>query len=194
MADPGIAAVFFDLGDTLGTAVVVGSPPRLTGFDVFPYAPGVVADLKARGLKLGVISNTGSDTGATVNAVLGPTGILTDLDAGLLVYSGDEARSRRPRPPEIFRRAAKRAGLDATPARNLFVGEDAHERQVAVSAGWQVCPHPLLVGEVLAGQPLRFVRVTVPSLRHRPGGGRNCRIGRSCRCTCPVGAGQPSTD
>ena len=31
-----------------------------------------------------------------------------------------------------------------------------------MSAGWQVCPHPLLVGEVLAGQSLRFVRISVP--------------------------------
>jgi hypothetical protein len=160
MANTSIAAVFFDLGDTLGTAVVGGSPPRLTGFDVFPYVPGVLTDLKARGLKLGVISNTGNDTGATVNAILAPTGILADLDAGLLVYSGDEGVTKAS--PEIFRRAAKRAGLDATPARNLFVGEDAHERQVATSAGWRVCPHPLLVGEVLAGQSLRFVRLTVP--------------------------------
>ena len=174
MAQDEIAAVFFDLGDTLGAAVVGGSPLRLTGFDVFPYARGVLADLKARGLKLGVISNTGSDTGATVNAVLVPTGVLTDIDPALIVYSGDEPplvdnTSTPPivtlvtkKIPEIFRRAAKRAGLDATPARNLFVGEDAHERQVAVSAGWQVCPHPLLVGEVLAGQSLRFVRLTVP--------------------------------
>ena len=64
--------------------------------------------------------------------------------------------------PEIFRRAAQRAHLETSPARNLFVGEDASERQVALSAGWRVCPHPLLVGEVLAGQQLRFVRLNMP--------------------------------
>jgi bacterial leucyl aminopeptidase len=159
MADSNIAAVFFDLGDTLGSAVFSGSPPRLTGFDLFLYTLGIVADLKARGLKLGVISNTGTEKGPAINAVLTPTGLLAHFDTDLLVYSGDEPPLKDGTPvtkeiAEIFRRAAKRAGLEASPARNLFVGEDADERQVAVSAGWQVCPHPLLVGEMLAGQPL----------------------------------------
>lgn len=167
MADSSVAAVFFDLGDTLGTAVVGGSPPRLTGFDVFPYALGVIADLKALGLKLGVISNTGADKGPAINAVLTPTGLLARFEPDLVVYSGDELPLKDGTPvtkkiPEIFRRAAKRAGLEASPAQALFVGEDANERQVAVSAGWQVCPHPLLAGEVLAGQSLRFVRINVP--------------------------------
>ena len=74
MAESSVAAVFFDLGDTLGTVVVGGSPPHLTEFDVFPYAPGVIADLKARGLKLGIISNTGTENGPAINAVLAPTG------------------------------------------------------------------------------------------------------------------------
>src|SRR4051812_18096606 len=85
-----VASVFFDLGDTLGTPVIGGSPPHLTGFDVFPFVPAVLADLKARGLKLGVISNTGRDTRDTVNPILGQAGLLAHLDSGLLVYSGDE--------------------------------------------------------------------------------------------------------
>jgi hypothetical protein len=50
----GITAVFFDLGDTLGTAIVGGHPPRLTGFDVFPFAPGLLTERQARGLRRGV--------------------------------------------------------------------------------------------------------------------------------------------
>ena len=106
--------------------------------------------------------------------MLAPTGLLANFDPALLVYSGDEpplvdntavppvVTPVTKQIPEIFQRAAKRAGLDATPERCLFVGEDATEREVAVSAGWQVCPHPLLVGEVLDGESLRFVRLTVP--------------------------------
>ncbi|MER9064381.1 M20/M25/M40 family metallo-hydrolase [Mesorhizobium sp. M0698] len=166
MPDSSIAAIFFDLGDTLGTAVVGGWPPRLTGFDVFPYAPGVLSDLKARGLKLGVISNTGPEKGPAINAVVEPTGLLAHINPELIVYSGDErplkdGTSVTKNNPEIFRRAAHRARLKASPARNLFIGEDASERQVAVSAGWRVCPHPLLIGEVLAGQSLRFVRINI---------------------------------
>jgi bacterial leucyl aminopeptidase len=155
----GITAVFFDLGDTLGTATVGGQPPRLTGFDVFPFVPGVLADLKARGLKLGVISNTGGEKAPAVNAVLAPTGLLARLDNALLVFSGDEGVTKAS--PEIFKRAAARAGVPA--AQCLFVGEDAAERMVAMSAGWAVCPHPLLVGEVLDGQSVRYVRLTVPA-------------------------------
>jgi extracellular elastinolytic metalloproteinase len=166
VAGSGVAVVFFDLGDTLGTAVVGGRPPRLVGFDVFPFAPALLADLRARGLRLGLISNTGSETGDAVNAVLRPTGILATLDGALLLYSGDLGITKTD--PEIFRQAAARAGLGATPARCLFVGEDTQERVVAASAGLRVCPHPLLVGEVLDGQALRFVRVTAPAA---PGSG-----------------------
>src|SRR5262245_22705881 len=154
MADSGVAVVFFDLGDTLGTAVLGGRPPKLVGFDVFPFVPAVLADLKARGLKLGVISNTGDEKGPAINAVLAPTGLLANFDPALLVYSGDEPplvdNSSVPpmvtpvtkKIPEIFRRAAERASLEATPERCLYVGDDANEREVAVSAKWQVCPHP----------------------------------------------------
>ena len=119
MASTPIAAVFFDLGDTLGTAVVGGQPPRLTGFDVFPFAFPVLTDLEARGLKLGVISNTGDEKGPAVDAVLGPTGLLAYFVPDLVVYSGDEPPLVDPtqvpplvtpvtkRIPEIFRRAAR---------------------------------------------------------------------------------------
>lgn len=157
----GIAAIFFDLGDTLGTATVEGTPPHLTGFTLYPYTLDVLEDLSARVPKLGVISNTGNDSGEKVNAVLRPTGLLQKLDSQLLVYSFDEGVTKSS--PEIFFHAARRAGLEATPERLLFVGEDAHERQVADSANWRVCPHPLLVGEVLDGQSLRYVRLTVPA-------------------------------
>lgn len=80
-----IAAVFFDLGDTLGTATVGGQPPRLIRFDVFPFILGVLADLQAKGLRLGVISNTGDENAPAMNAVLQPTGLLALLDPALLI-------------------------------------------------------------------------------------------------------------
>lgn len=167
MAESPIAAVFFDLGDTLGSAVFEGQPPRLAGFDIFPFVRDTLASLKARVVKLGVISNTGNDTGPVVNGILAadlaPGGRLADLDRALLVYSGDEGVTKAS--PEIFHRAAKRAGLEATPARCLFVGESAPEREVAIAAGWRVCPHPALVTEVLDGQALQYVRLTVAPAR-----------------------------
>ena len=161
MTDSDIAAAFFDLGDTLGTAVVGGTPPRLIAFDVFPYSIRVLANLKAKGLKLGVISNTGAYKGPVVDSVLSPTGLLDCFDRDEPPL--DDGTPVTKSIPEIFRRAAKRARLDATPARNLFVGEDSNERLVAMSTGWKVCPHPCLVGEIVAGRSLRFVKITVPS-------------------------------
>jgi hypothetical protein len=167
---PEVRAIFFDLGDTLGTATVGRQPHRLTRFDVFPFIlsslsdpaeRGVLEPLRDRALRLGVISNTGIDRAAQINAVLKPTGLLGLLDAALLVYSGDEGVTKASR--EIFDRAAARAELPA--ASCLFVGEDAAERAVALAAGWKVCAHPLLVGEVLDGESLSFVRIIVPAAR-----------------------------
>lgn len=164
---PDISAVFFDLGDTLGTATVGGSPIHLIRFDVFPFIlpsssnaaeRGVLERLKKRGLRLGVISNTGDDKAPAMHAVLAPTGLLAHLDPALLVYSGDEGVTKAS--PQIFNNAAARAGLMAEAC--LFVGENAAERAVAKSAGWRICPHPLMVDEVLDGESLRFVRLEVP--------------------------------
>jgi bacterial leucyl aminopeptidase len=152
-----IAAVFFDLGDTLGEATVGGHPPRLVRFDVFPFVADVLNQLQQRGLRRGVISNTGQDRSPAMLALLAPTGLLQQLDEDLLVFSADEGITKASR--QIFDRAAARAGL--APKQCLFVGEDVAERATASAAGWSVCAHPQLVIEALAGEPLRFVRTSV---------------------------------
>jgi leucyl aminopeptidase len=121
----------------------------------------VLGDLQRRGLRPGVISNTGDDDGAAVNEVLRAAGLLSYFDPSLLIYSKDVGLTKDS--PEIFRRAAERAGFADAPRRCVFVGEDAKERGFALDAGWRVAPHPLLVAEVLAGQQLQYVRVTVPA-------------------------------
>jgi len=155
------AVVFFDLGDTLGTPVLSPPPYHLVGFNVFPFAQSVLGELQRRGLRLGVISNTGDDGGPAVNEVLRAAGLLTYFDPSLLIYSKDVGLTKDS--PEIFRRAAERAGFADAPSRCLFVGEDAKERGFALDAGWRVAPHPLLVSEVLAGQQLQYIRITVPA-------------------------------
>jgi len=156
-----VSSVFFDLGDTLGTAVLSASPQRLIRFDVFPFVPGVLRSLADRHLRLGIISNTGDMTGAEVNAVLAAAGIRDYFDLSLRIYSKDVGLTKDS--PEIFKLAAQRAGLVATPQHCMFVGEDSRERGFALDAGFLVVPHPLLIGEVLDGQPLRFMRVTARS-------------------------------
>ena len=76
MAALTIRTVFFDLGDTLGTPVLSPPPVHLVGFEVFDFTLTVLGELRAKGLRLGVISNTGDDGGPTVDGVLRTAGLL----------------------------------------------------------------------------------------------------------------------
>jgi bacterial leucyl aminopeptidase len=148
-----IDTIFFDLGDTLGSAVLT-LDQRLERFDPFAFALPVLRGLA--GERLGVISNTGDDAGARVNAVLAKVGLYQFFDPALLIYGKDLGKERVKDSPEVFAYAAKLAGREASAAQCLFVGEDAAERGHALDAGWRVCPHPLLVREVLDGQEIRY--------------------------------------
>jgi hypothetical protein len=155
-----IKSIFFDIGDTLGTAVLSPPPIRLIRLDLFPYVTALLRSLVDRGLRLGIISNTGDMDGASVDEILNNAGIRDFFDPALRLYSKDVGLEKDS--PEIFRLAAQRAGLAGMPQACLFVGEEATERGFAIDAGLRACPHPLLVNEVLDDQPLRFVRVTAP--------------------------------
>jgi FMN phosphatase YigB (HAD superfamily) len=117
--------------------------------DLFPYVMALLRSLADRGLRLGLISNTGDMDGANVDAILNKAGIRDFFDASLRLYSKDVGLKKDS--PEIFRVAAQRAGLAGMPQACLFVGEDETERGFAIDAGLQACPHPLLVNEVLDG-------------------------------------------
>src|SRR5262245_17258926 len=155
--------VFFDLGDTLGSPVLSPPPVHLIGFDPFPFARELLAALRAKGFRLGIISNTGSDGKDVIDAVFDTAGILEFFEPALRLYSHDVGLTKNS--PAIFRRAAELAGHIAAPQQCLFVGEDAAERGFAVQAGLRVCPHPLLIEEVIAGESSRYVRVTIPPAR-----------------------------
>jgi len=141
-------AVFFDLGDTLGTPVLSSPPIHLVGFEIFDFTVPVLTDLTLRaGLCLGVISHTGDDDGTAVDAILEKAGIRDFFEPALRIYSRDVGL--RKDTPEIFLLAASRAGAD--PHQCLFVGESPAERQVAGSAGFRVADHPLKAREVIEG-------------------------------------------
>ena len=161
MAPKPIGTVFFDLGDTLGTPELSPPPIHLAGFHVFPFVPELLEQLRSRGLKLGIISNTGSDTGPKLDAILSTAGILASFNDTLRIYSADVGLTKAD--PAIFKLAAQRAGSPDQPATCLFVGEDPQERAIAASAGLRVCPHPLLAPEVIDGEKLRYVRITAPA-------------------------------
>ena len=85
-------AVFFDIGDTLASAVVEGR--RLSRLEVYRFIPDVLARLRAGGegvsVSLGLISNTGDETAARMNQVLADAGLLALVDARLCLFSSVE--------------------------------------------------------------------------------------------------------
>jgi hypothetical protein len=146
-------AIFFDIGNTLGSPKV-SSEGHLITLTVYPYVPDVLQQLHDDGKRLGVISNIGNNTAENVERVLDESGILTFFEPDLLIYGSKDSS-------EIFRRAATQADLSATPQQCLFVGEDSIERHYAMEAGWRVVPHPLLVTDVLKGRHLRYIALSI---------------------------------
>jgi bacterial leucyl aminopeptidase len=153
-------AVFFDIGDTLGTPRLSPPPSHLERLDIYPHIPNILQQLKDNGLKIGVISNTGKETEDDMKRVLEEARVYSFFEPNLLIFSSVVGISKPS--PQIFRLAAERAGHDNEPKNCLFVGEDSKERRAAHGVGWQVVPHPLLVWDVLNGSRLRYIRVTVP--------------------------------
>lgn len=156
--------VFFDIGDTLGVPRLSSPPYHLEGLDVYPHVPAVLQYLQDNQIRMGIISNTGNETADSVNTVLEAAGIFNFFELNLLIYSSVVGLQKDS--PAIFKLVAERAGYSANPAKCLFVGEDSQERSYAIAAGWCVSPHPLLVWDILNGNCLRYIRITIPQ-EHR---------------------------
>jgi hypothetical protein len=142
-----IKSIFFDIGDTLGIPAFSPPPVRLVRVDLFFFVAELLRSLSDRGLRLGIISNTGDIDGARLDETLNAASVRDFFDPALRLYSKDVGLEKNS--PEIFRVAAERAGLAATPQACLFVGENETERGFASDAGLRTCPHPLLVSGVL---------------------------------------------
>jgi len=142
--------VFFDIGDTLATPIFAPDD-RLIGFNVFPEARPSLEALKARQVRMGIISNAGDELPANVNALLEQCGLLQFFDPEIIVYGKKDS-------PAIFVTAAETGGV--TPDQCVFVGENSKERSFALAAGFQgVSPHPLLTLDVIEGIALIYARV-----------------------------------
>jgi len=145
-------AAFFDIGGTLGSPRRAGGTGPIEGLDVFPEVPSVLEDVQAGGIRPGIISDRGSYSAATVKAWLSEAGVLHFFDATLIIFGKKTSDA-------IFRRAAKRAGLAASPERCLYVGEDPAERNFAAAAGFRVADSPRSARAVL-GLDRRTVGLT----------------------------------
>jgi putative hydrolase of the HAD superfamily len=89
-------------------------PPVITA-----GAVEAVRELRARGVRLGLVSNTGRTPGRVLRRLLEDAGLLPSLD--IVVFS-DEARVRKPA-AAIFRRVLDEAQVP--PGRAVHVGDDA---------------------------------------------------------------------
>ena len=147
---PDAIIVFFDIGDTLAVPelTAAGAVHKLL---VFPFVADVLEKLHATNgpggsaVRLGIISNTGGETIASMKTLLSGAGLLGFFDEGLLVFSSVEGVDKSTH--EIFDRARARADVAAN--RCIYVGEDEGERKVASTAGFRVSFHPLHVFHVL---------------------------------------------
>jgi FMN phosphatase YigB (HAD superfamily) len=135
-------AVFFDIGDTLASAIVDAG--HLVRLEPLPFVPELLVRLGVAGgdaasVSVGLMSNTGNETQDAMTALLTEAGLLPLVDADLCLFSSIEGIDKTQ--PAFFMRGRDRAGLPA--ARCLFVGENESERRVAESAGFRTSPHPL---------------------------------------------------
>lgn len=152
------SVAFFDIGETLG-AVVTDASGQLLRLEVFSYVVPVLQQLRADGVTLGVISNTGSESAANVDRMLG------DLHAyfapELRIYSSVVGLKKDS--PAIFELAMGRAAriMGGAISTAIFVGESRAERTLAMAAGMRAAEHPMLARSILAGGRTVYLRMRI---------------------------------
>jgi bacterial leucyl aminopeptidase len=146
-----VRVIFFDIGDTLAKPRFAAG--RLASLEPLPGVLDVLGRLQAARFRLGVISNTGTETSESMRKALEKGGLYRFFEAEpeLLVYSSVVGTTKDS--PEIFRQACAAAGLGGEPERCLYVGEDEGERDVAVSAGLRVAASVAEVAAALDDLP-----------------------------------------
>jgi putative hydrolase of the HAD superfamily len=132
MAAPSLKAVFFDIGNTLGT--VSGTPLKLTPFaDTIPLLTTLADQF---GVEIGVLTSLGPLTEAQGKALLHQAGLDVFLNPAGFVSEHTNGGPGVAKPdPAIFRFAATQLGV--LPAECLFVGEDLAEVIGAMAAGFR---------------------------------------------------------
>lgn len=118
-----LQVIFFDLGDTL-----VHAPTR----SWLPGAKALLASLKQKGFRLGIISNTsGLATRQAILDLLPADFDLDVFDSSLVLFSS-EVGKEKPKMP-IFEEAVARAGIPASDC--LYCSENIVETLVAQHIG-----------------------------------------------------------
>src|SRR5262245_21689782 len=126
--------VFFDIGDTLAIPILT-EDNHLQQFTVLPKVKEVLESLKADGIRMGIISNPGSESTVTVKTALQECGLLQFIDENIIIFGTKDS-------PAIFVWASQKANQPADQC--VFVGENSSERSFAIAAGFlRVSPHPI---------------------------------------------------
>ena len=154
-APDGLSVVFCDIGNILGVPRFSPPPPAL---EIFSFVKDALTELREKGVRLGVISDTGDETAETIDEILEKSGILDFFEPKLRIYSSVVGETKDS--PDIFQLAAEKAGLGDQPQRCLFVGENPRERSFAAQAGFDVARDLSLFEQFL--DPLRAI--TQPNL------------------------------
>ena len=93
---------------------------------LFPGAPELLRELKARGIRLGIVSTKRSDT---LEAILENRGVLGELD---LIIGSDRVKRHKPDPEGLL---AAMSRLGAGPEETLFCGDTVLDAGAAQNAG-----------------------------------------------------------
>lgn len=133
---PSVArVVFFDLGDTLVRQV--GASPAALDFAWVSGAREALAGLQERGLRLGLISNTGTLQRPDLARMLPADFDFARFEDALVLLSAEVGIAK----PDVrifelaLERAQSRDAGPVDPAACLYCGEDARESLVAQRAG-----------------------------------------------------------
>jgi FMN phosphatase YigB (HAD superfamily) len=147
-----MATFFYDIGDTLASAVFSADGTRLEALRVLPGVFSALQEMPADSRR-GIISYAGETQGDRdrAGAALVTSGLAPYFDPGLIVYARKDGAA-------VFAAAATRAG--AVPADCVFVGEMASERLFALAAGMRVAPHVKLALAAAAGEIAYYIRVS----------------------------------
>lgn len=162
-----IAGTVTDIADVLGPHLSLPRPELYQRIDgtahLVPLAPAVelspfLADLKARGLGLGIVTN---DTESAAREHLGRTGILEEFG---FVAGFDSGHGYKPAPGPIL---AGAAALGTTPERTVMVGDSLHDLIAGREAG--AATVGVLTGVAPAEELEPFADVVLSNVGHIPG-------------------------
>jgi putative hydrolase of the HAD superfamily len=137
-----------------------GSPAFEYPPDLMPGAREALHALAARGLRLGIVSNTGRTPGIVLRRILDRYDLLRHFETVAISYS-DEVGFRKP-DPRIFTRTLEALGV--APGRALHVGDNPHADVGGARACGMRTAHYAIAGRM----PSPLADVVVGDLTHLP--------------------------